>query len=65
MLQFGRRGAAAVVRGDTRSSQQYLRMVGRQQRPLCHVELTALTTWLATPAHYLPGGSSVFLRTQF
>jgi len=30
---------------------QYLRMVGRQQRPLCHVELAALTTWLATPAH--------------
>jgi len=37
--------------GDDAVVAQYLRMVGRQQRPLCHVELTALTTWLATPAH--------------
>jgi hypothetical protein len=37
--------------GDDAVVAQYLRMVGRQQRPLCHVELAALTTWLATPSH--------------
>jgi hypothetical protein len=29
---------------------QYLRMVGRQQRPLCRIELTAMLDWAAAPA---------------
>jgi hypothetical protein len=33
---------------------QYLRMVGRQSRPLRQVELAALTRWAAEPAGGLP-----------